>query len=283
MELCFVIIFFSVFLQKKNMKYLKWIIFVVVSTILGVIYYVCPYYSSAHRLEGLMIRAHNDDTIRIGFIGDSWAVGHKSVKCVIESLVGNTTGKSVVVRTAGISGMTSKNIYYGIFRDDSMKDVIEWGPDFCFVVAGINDSDRKMGTGYYQDNMKLIIELMLEHKITPVILEIPSYDICFSYKRRNWQIKLQYLISMILTWSKMDCINEYRTAYKKMIEAQRWEDKVITIWSDDWNHDGYMDKRNIYDEGLMHLNERGYLVLDTCIASKIIEKLKVEEESEYHL
>ena len=88
---------------------------------------------------------------------------------------------------------------------------------------------------------------------------------------------------MALTWSKMDCINEYRTAYINMIKAQRWEDKVITIWSDDWNPDGYMDKRNIYDEGLMHLNERGYLVLDSCIANKIVEELKVEEESEYHL
>lgn len=275
-------IFFCIF-AKKNMKYLKWIIFVVVSTILGVAYYVSPYYSSAHRLEGLIIRAHNDDTIRICFIGDSWAEGHKSVKCVIDTLVGNATGKSVVVRTAGISGLTSKNIYYGMFRDDSMKNVIEWGPDFCFVVAGINDSDRKIGTGYYRDNMKLIIELLLEHKITPVILEIPSYDICFSFERRNRLIKLQYLVSSILTWSKLDCINEYRIAYKNMIKAQGWGEKVITIWSDDWNPDGYMDKRNLYDEGLMHLNERGYLVLDSCIANKIVEKLKVEKESKYHL
>ncbi len=256
------------------MKYVKWIIFVAVSTIFVVAYYVCPYYSSAHRLEGLMIRAHNDDTIRIGFIGDSWAEGHKSVKCVIDTLVGNATGKSVVVRTAGISGLTSKNIYYGLFRDDSMKNVIEWGPDFCFVVAGINDSDRKVGAGYYKENMKLIITLLLEHHIKPIILEIPSYNIEFSYERRSRQVKMLYLVSMLLTWSEMDCINEYREAYNRLLCEQKWGDKVITIRCNDWNPYGYMDNRNLYDEGQMHLNKKGYLVLDSCIANKIVMQLK---------
>lgn len=233
-----------------------------------------PYYSPAHRLEGLNIQVHNGETIRIAYIGDSWADGHKHVKCVIDSFLYNSTGKNIEVRTAGISGLTSKNIYYGIFRNDSMKQVIEWGPDFCFVVAGINDSDRKMGAKYYKENMRLIIDLLLEHHIKPIILEIPSYNIEFSYERRSRLVKMQYLLSMLLTWSRMDCINEYREAYNCLLYENKWEDNVITIRCNDWNPFGYMDNRNLYDEGQMHLNEKGYFVLDSCIANKIVMHLK---------
>ena len=235
--------------------------------------YVIPYYSPAHRQEGLKIQTHDDDTIRVAYIGDSWAYGHRNMRCIIDTLISNAIGSAVEVRTAGISGLTSKNVYYGLFRNDSMKSVIEWGPDFCFVVAGINDSDRKIGVNYYKENMRLIIELLLEHHITPVILEIPSYNIRYSYERRNRKVKLNYLVSMLLTWSDMDCIDEYRKAYNEMIEEQGWYDKVITIRTRDWNPNGYKDKRNLYDEGQMHLNSKGYYVLDSCIANKILEKV----------
>lgn len=234
---------------------------------------IIPYYSPAHRLEGLDIQVHDDDTIRIAYIGDSWAYGHKNMRCIIDSLLSNAIGSAVEVRTAGISGLTSKNVYYGLFRNDSMKSVIEWGPAFCFVVAGINDSDRKMGVSYYKENMRLIIELLLEHHITPVILEIPSYNIKYSFKRRNRFVKMKYLVSMFLTCSNMDCIDEYRKAYNELIEEKRWYNRVITIRTSDWNPNGYKDKRNLYDEGQMHLNNNGYLVLDSCIVNKILEKV----------
>ena len=255
--------------------------FILISVGIGFIY-LMPYYTPAEKLCGIKVKQNNDDTIRIAFIGDSWADGHKKTKCVMDSIVCHATEKPVIVRTAGISGLTSKNIYYGIFRNDSMKKTIEWGPDFCFVVAGINDSDRKMGKRYYKYNMKLIIEFLLDHQITPVILEIPSFDILYSFKRRTRQIKLQYLVSMLLTWSEMDCINEYRLEYANLLEEQGWDGKVITIWSDDWNPDGYRDHRKLYDEGFMHLNEKGYLVLDSCIANKIIKHLNCSTSSGYH-
>ena len=267
-----IFLFFLIILQKnRNMK--QWLIILLLIITLIVIcigFYIKPYYTPAEIQTGLSVMNHQDDTIRIAYIGDSWADGHKKVRCIIDSLVGVVIGNPVVIKTAGISGLTSKYLYYCIFRNDSIKDVIEWGPDFCFVVAGINDTDRKMGKQYYKENMKLIIELLLEKQITPVVLEIPSYDIRFSYKRRNRQIKLQYLASMLLTWSKMDCIQDYRDAYNNLIKEQEWERKVMTISYKDWNPDGYKDKRGLYDGGLMHLNAKGYSVLDSCISMKII-------------
>lgn len=262
---------------------MKWwlivLLFVLSLIVVCIGYYLKPYYTPAEKQNGLSVKNHQDDTIRIAYIGDSWADGHKSVKCVIDSLVCDALDRHVVVRTAGISGLTSKNLYYCIFRDNSIKDVIEWGPDYCFVVAGINDTDRKMGKKYYKENMRLILELLLEHDITPMVLEIPSYDIRFSYKRRSRQIKIQYLVSMLLTWSKMDCIQDYRDAYADLIKEQEWERKVITISYKDWNPDGYKDERGLYDGGLMHLNAKGYYVLDSCISKRIIEYISDSSNS----
>jgi len=257
-------------------------LFVVVS-IVTFILCIMSYYEPAKKMHsGITVFQHDDDTIRIAYIGDSWADGHKKVNCVIDSLVSYVTMRPVLVKTAGISGLTSKEIYYEVFRNDSMRSVIEWGPDFCFVVAGINDSDRKMGKRYYKENMRLIIDLLLENHIKPIILEIPNYDICFSYKRRSRKVKLQYLASMIVTWSKMDCIEDYRKAYYDLLNEQGWNYQVITISHKDWNVDGFKDKRGLYDGGLMHLNAKGYLVLDTCIANKIIEDLHVSSNNVNH-
>ena len=268
-----IFLFFLIILQKnRNMKRWLFLLLFVFSLIVVCIgYYLKPYFTPAEKQNGLSVMSHQDDTIRIAYIGDSWADRHKNVNCDIGSFVGDATGHPVVVRTAGISGLTSKYLYYCIFREDSIRDVIEWGPNFCFVVAGVNDSDRKMGESYYKEDMRLIIELLLEKHITPVVLEIPSYDIHFSYKRRSRQIKIQYLVSMLLTWSKMDCIQDYRDAYNSLIKEQKWEGKVITISYKDWNPDGYKDIRGLYDGGLMHLNANGYSVLDSCISKKIIE------------
>lgn len=274
-EFIVVLCVFFVFLQEKSgMKVKYGLLLMIVAIIVGIgVYYIKPYYTPADMQEGLSVIKHNDDTIRIAYIGDSWADGHKRVRCIIDSLVCTASDKPVVVKTAGISGLTSKNIYYSIFRNDSMRRVIEWGPDFCFLVAGINDSDRKMGEYYYKGNMKLLINLLLNNQIIPIVLEIPKYDIHFSFKRKSRFTKLQFIVSMLITGSKMDCIYDYRKAYKDLFVEQQWENKVINIMSTDWNPDGYTDKRNLYDGGLMHLNEKGYIVLDSCISQKIINCL----------
>lgn len=254
-------------------RLVAFILFIMVVAFGCIAVIIKPYFTPAVKQEGLKVIAHNDDTIRISYIGDSWIEGYMNVDSNVDWLVSNDVNRPVVVRKAGISGLTSKNIYNCIFINDSFREVIEWGPEFCFIVAGINDSDRKMGVGYYKENMRLIIKLLLENNIVPIVLEIPSYDINYSFERRNRWVKMKYITSMVLTLSKMDCIDEYRRAFIELLSEENWNNYVITIWSRDWNPEGYKDKRCLYDEGLMHLNKNGYAVLDSCISQKIIDYL----------
>lgn len=256
-----------------KVKYIAWALFFLLILVCIIVYKINLYYTPAVRQEGMAISKCQDDTIRIAYIGDSWAERHKKYYCMIDSIIMKSIKREVKVKIAGISGLTSKNVYYSIFRNDSIRSVLEWGPDFCFVSAGINDSDRKMGTGYYKENMRLIVELLLDNSIIPIIMEIPTFDINYSFKRRNRQTKLIYLISMLLTWSKMNCIQEYRNIYWNLIQEKNWYDSVMTIRYLDWNPDGYRDKRGLYDEGRMHLNDKGYYLLDSCISNKIIRHI----------
>lgn len=259
---------------EKSMKRLVWLLIIFFIVLVGITFLKnLSYFSPAEKQSGFVVEHHFDDSIRIAYIGDSWAGGHKAFKCIIDTLVCNAVNRPVIVKTAGINGLTSKNIYYSMFRNKSMRRVIEWGPDFCFVVAGINDTNRKMGKLFYKENMRLIVDFLLENHITPIILEIPSYDIRFAFRRTPRQTKLVYLLSMFLNCSKFDCIEDYRNAYVNLIDEQGWSDKVITISYMEWNPDGYKDVRGLYDGGLMHLNKKGYLVLDSCIANKIIYHL----------
>lgn len=237
-------------------------------------FYIRPYYSPATKQKGLYIQSHHDDTLRIAYIGDSWVDLHKNYNCEIDSLIARKIDRPIAVKIAGVSGLTSKNIYLGMFRNDAMRRVVEWGPDFCIIIAGINDSDRKMGKQYYQANMKLIIDLLLKSKITPLILEIPSFDIKFSYHRRIRLVKMRYLVSMLITCSKMDCIQDYRDAYYQLILQEGWQDRVVNIPVSSWNPNGYKDSRGLYDAGLMHLNSKGYHILDSCIAETIMEHIQ---------
>lgn len=234
------------------------------------------YYTPAIRrhLETYTMKVKSD-TIKIAFIGDSWAEMHQNHQCIIAQLLLSELSVPVEVRTAGVSGLTSKDIYYSIFDNKSVRSVvIDWCPNYCIIVAGINDSDRKMGIDFYKENMKLIIDFLLSQDITPVLLEIPSYNAWRSFQVRDVYTKLKYLFSMLRNTSSMDCIDLYRNSLADLIEIQGWTSRVILISVDQWNPLGYEDDRGIYDDLQMHLNGDGYEILDSCIASSICNDVK---------
>ena len=154
----------------------KYIVFVFMALVVAAVCFFSsnPCYRPAVKQTGLNVLHHHDDTRRIAYIN------HKKVKCVIDSIIHDQIRKPVQIRIAGIGGLTSKEIYNGFFSNVEFKSVIEWGPDFCFVSAGINDSNIKNGSDTYKENMRLLISLLIDNHITPVILEIPYYDIYYN-------------------------------------------------------------------------------------------------------
>lgn len=244
-----------------------------------VVAFVCYYsfnscYKPAEEQTGLSVLHHNDDTIRIAYIGDSWAYFHKNVRCVIDSIIQVETGKPTLIRNAGVGGLTSKEIYNSLFTNRDIRTIIEWGPDFCFVSAGINDSNMKSGRENYKENMRLLISSLLDHHIIPVILEIPYYDIFYTFWRRSPISMFRSIRSMLWTQSAINCIDSYSNAYNELITEQHWQDVIITIRRVCWNPKGYEGQKELYTSDRMHLNQDGYYVLDSCIASQIVKFLK---------
>lgn len=236
-----------------------------------IVYYSnISYYKPAKKHgKHIFVSREKDDTIRVGYIGDSWAALHESRNNMLESWLTKASGKSVIVRSAGLGGLTSKEIYDSLFTNTKMNTIVEWEPVFCFVSAGINDANKKMGRVFYKENMRLIISLFLENNITPVIMEIPDYDIWFSFKRMIFPNKLRAVRSMLWTHSLLDCIDDYVSAYNELLDEQHWHNQVITIRKEQWNPGGFKDKRGLYLEDRMHLNEKGYSFLDSCVAFEI--------------
>ena len=255
-------------------KYIVIIFLLLFSIVAFVCYYTFnPCYRPADKQTGLSVLHNNDDTIRVAYIGDSWAYFHIDKKCVIDSMIHVRVGKPVLIRYAGVGGLISKEIYNSIFKNKDIRSVIEWGPDFCFVSAGINDSNRKTGSDNYKENMRLLISLLLDNHITPVILEIPYYDIDYIFWKMPLVSMLRSIRSMLWTQSPINCIDSYSIAYNDLVEEQQWQDDVITIRRSYWNPNGYEGQKELYSSDRMHLNQDGYFVLDSCIASQIVEFL----------
>jgi len=221
-------------------------------------------------MSGLSVVHHDDDTIRIAYIGDSWAYRHQEMPGVIDSIVSVNMGRPVVVRNAGVGGLVSKEIYYSLFYNHVFKDVIEWGPDFCFVSAGINDTNKKSGQSNFRENMRLIISLLLDNGITPVVMEIPYYDIWYTFNQMEPITMFRSVRSMMWTCSSMNCIDDYTDSLNELIDEQLWQDAVIVVWRDCWNPQGYEGQKELYTKDRMHVTLAGYHLLDSCIASEIV-------------
>ena len=255
-------------MMKKYLVVLLVLLFLVVAFFCY--YSNCPCYIPAEKQTGVNVLHHKDDTIRVAYIGDSWAYNHIAMKCVIDSMIYDKIGRPVQIRNAGVPGLVSKEIYYAIFTNSDLMSVIEWGPNFCFVSAGINDCNQKMGRDNYKENMRLLIGFMLENNITPVILEIPYYDVYYTFWRRSPVSMIRSIRSMLYTQSAINCIDSYSNSYKDLIIEQQWQDSVITIRRNYWNPNGYKGQKELYTLDRMHLNQDGYSVLDSCIASQIV-------------
>ena len=231
------------------------------------------YYAPPTEREAYIIPHHHDDTIRIAYIGDSWAAMHEEHKCIISQIIKDRIHRPVIVSSFGIHGKTSKEIYYGLFDNKDMRSFMMQGYDFCFISAGINDTYKKMSTSYYKKSMDNVILFMLTNKIHPIILDIPDYDINKTYNNQLLIRKILRKASMLITRSQMDCKQDFRNTLTELIYENNYNNQISILKYQEWNNNYRDDVKSYYLCDGMHLNQIGYAKLDSCIANHIIQQL----------
>lgn len=251
-------------------------VFIVLSALFvsGIIAYVAYHYYAPPQLKQPYKIPQPDDTLRIAYIGDSWAFMHKDHNCQISQLIEDSIHRPVKVHSYGICGLTSKEIYENLFDNSDLKHFFQKrGYEYCFVSAGINDTYKKMSTTYYQQSMDAIIQFLLYNNIHPIILEIPDYNIQKSYERQKKNRKMLRHLSMLINNTPMDCKLLFRNALDELLHEKGYENKVNVIRYKTWNNDYANDLRQLYRPDGMHLNEKGYADSDSTIVKVILDNL----------
>ena len=257
-------------MQWKKMILLVYVFFLFIALILLIFKYRHKeYFELAKELVPNPNVVFGDDSLYICIVGDSWAYYHKSHDSHLAQLIQLRVGQAVKVKSYGICGLTSKGVYNNLFDRSSREYAFTEIPDYCIVFAGINDTDRKVGRLFYKSHMKLIVDYLLRLKVTPIVFEIPHFDIVSSFISKDYKTQFFYLASMFTTISNLDCIKDYRKQFEKMYDKEGWDGKVLYIYSDSWNPNGFKDGRNLYTDDMMHLNDYGYNILDSCIVNTI--------------
>lgn len=255
--------------MRKRALYIS--ISLAVCTIIGLAYGFHRYYAPPRLKQPYKINTTPDDTLRIAFIGDSWAFMHKDHECKIATILQNSIQKPVKVHSYGVCGLTSKEIYENMFDNSDFNLFLSKRQyEYFYVSAGINDTYKKMSTSYYQQSMDGIIRFLLANHIHPILQEIPDYDIQLSYERQKPSKKLLRRLSMIINSTPLDCKQIFRNALNDMIHENNYADKLSILRYKSWNGNGDKDLKGLYRSDRLHLNDKGYAVLDSAIAKEIL-------------
>lgn len=232
------------------------------------------YYAPPKERKPYPITKNDDDTIRVAYIGDSWAFFHCPYDQRLTDSLSRKLNHPAKVTSLGFCGRSSKEIYWYLFDNPELVKYISKGYDYCFISVGINDANKKMSTNYYKQSMAYIIQFLLANQITPIILEIPDYDIERMYK---WEIPSRKLLrpfSRFVTGTPINCKKEFRQAFNDLLAEKKYGEKVQVIRYKSWNNHYAEDIKDYYKGDGIHLNHKGYAKLDSCIVETCVKLQK---------
>ncbi len=265
------------------------------TAVLGIDLYITwawrPFYKPAEPFAPYPVATHDDDTLRVVMIGDSWVYFHQTLRrdSLLEVKLAKELGNGKVKLTAkGKGGTVSGEIYQYMSAERTMakeydlmnctQEMIETGPDYCIISAGINDARQRRGKNYYVKNYMQIVRLLLANNIRPVVMEIPDVDVDEYYEGNTLFTKLRARICMRLLKTNLYGVGDYRQALKDSLTAYRLMDSVLYIPAASWNREGWKDKRELYTDDHFHLNLKGYELLDSTFAVEILKDYRLRRK-----
>ena len=227
-------------------------------------------YSYAGEKDYFSSRTNPENGLQIGIIGDSWVVRQNLDSLLQKKLLDR--GIQSEIYSSGNPGAKTKKIYENLFEDDteefSSKKVIEKKPDYCIVIAGVNDAATHVGPGFYTHHMVMIIKTLLHYNIRPVIVSLPEFGVEEDFNNKNIISSLSNRgAELVLNEGNQFKIPEYRNALSEELKNDGLDKKVIMLNFDEVSSD-YDKDRNLYADPL-HLNKQGYQKFSEFLANGI--------------
>jgi len=263
-------------------------IFLLASLLVGGVLFVIwqwrPFYKAVEPFAPYAVAQHDDDTLRVVMIGDSWVYFHQTLRrdSVLEVKIKKAIGhKRIKLLAKGKGGVASGEIYNYMSAERTMakeydlnncsQPIIEQGADYCIISAGINDARQRRGKQYYVTNYYQIIRFLLSKGIRPVVMEIPEVEVDEAYEGNTLYYQLRSRIVMRMMETNLYGTHDYRQALKDSLTVHHLMDSIVYIPATSWNPNGWLDKRDIYTDDHFHLNLKGYELLDSTFATEIVK------------
>ena len=216
----------------------------------------------------------NETLLTIGIIGDSWASGQKLDSIIHNGLLDKGIDNKIL--SSGHPGATSRLIYQNLFKenkeDHSSKFIIQNNPDYCIVIAGVNDAVQQVGPKYYSHHIEMILKTLIHYQIKPILVELPEFGIIEATGERSFIEKVKYKIYAKFTNSgEIDNIKRYRKYVDRILNTDNIRDSIIFIDFDLICND-FNKHKELYANP-SHLSKRGNEKLGHLIVDELLKEL----------
>jgi lysophospholipase L1-like esterase len=217
--------------------------------------------------------------LTIGIIGDSWVAGKALDSLLVLDM--DEKGISSHVISSGHPGAKTKKIYQNLFEKEdninSSKFVIKERPDYCVIIAGVNDAASQVGAKNYAYHMIQIIKTLLHYNIKVVMVSLPEFGIIEYTNSSPFQKRLILNICAYFNNNnEIDNIASYRNVLNSELISNNLIDRILTV---NFNNicNNYNQHLDLY-RNATHLSKKGNQKLakeiSNIIANDIATKSK---------
>lgn len=214
--------------------------------------------------------------LQIYIIGDSWVNRQNLDSLLYKDL--SDRGIQSEIYSSGNPGAKTKNIYENLFKNEeenfSSKKIIKKKPDYCIIIAGVNDAATHVGTNFYAQHMMMIIKTLIHYNIKPVVVSLPEFGIEEDFKNKNILSKISNRGGeLILNGGTPFRIQDYRNSLIEKLKSSGLDKKVTILNFDEVTTDFNKDRKLFSDP--LHLNKQGYQKFSRFLANGILKLIKL--------